>query len=404
MHRMIKEKRMTAEHATDLDDLARVCDDVLLDRLRHLLAADRSSTARLIAHLGEVDARGLYRDQAYSSMFDYCVRALHMSEAEAFTRIRTARTSRRYPIVLAMLERGELHLSAIKLLSPELKPENHHELLLAARFKTKKEVESILARRFPKPDAASIVRKLPGSRARPGTVETALPLMFERRGEAPQRCAPVIMVPSQEGQESIAAAVPPSKPKAAAPPSMHTDRLESHPAVRHAIDPLSANRYRVQFTASERLHEKIRQAQHLMRHQLPSNDLAALCERALDVLIAERMKERLAVVAKPRHVTRTARDTNTRHIPHAVRRSVLARDGQRCTYVAEDGTRCTEGGLLEFHHDYPHGRGGPATLGNIRMLCRAHNQLLAERVYGRTYMRKRVNDRQRGLFPEPHHR
>jgi len=269
---------MTAELATDLDDLARVCDDVLLDRLRHLLAADRKSTGRLVAHLGEVDARGLYRDQAYSSMFDYCVRALHMSEAEAFNRIRTARTSRRYPIVLAMLERGELHLSAIKLLSPELTPENHRELLLAARFKTKKEVESILARRFPKADAASIVRKLPGSRARPETVEisTALPLMFERRGERPQPCAPVMMVPSQEPQETIAAAVPPSEPKSAAPSSMHTDRLQSHPSVRHAIDPLSANRYRVQFTASERLHEKIRQAQQLMRHQLPSGDLAAL--------------------------------------------------------------------------------------------------------------------------------
>ncbi len=396
---------MTAEHATDLDDLARVCDDVLLDRLRHLLAVDRSSTARLVAHLGEVDARGLYRGQAYSSMFDYCVRALHMSEAEAFTRIRAARTSRRYPIALAMLKRGELHLSAIKLLGLELTPENHRELLLAARFKTKKEVESILARRFPKPDAASIVRKLPGSRARPETVEigTALPLMLERGGEA-QPCAPVMMVPSQEPQETIAAAVPPSEPKSAVPPSMHTDRLKSHPAARPAMEPLSANRYRVQFTASERLHEKIRQAQQLMRHQLPSGDLAALCERALDVLIAERMKERFAVVAKPRHVTRTARDTNTRHIPHAVRRSVLARDGQRCTYVAEDGTRCTEGGLLEFHHDYPHGRGGPATLGNIRMLCRAHNRLLAERDYGRTFIRNRVNDAQRGLFPEPHHR
>jgi hypothetical protein len=54
---------------------------------------------------------GLYRERAYSSMFDYCVRALHMSEAESCLRIRAARLSRQFPRVLHMLQAGELHLS-----------------------------------------------------------------------------------------------------------------------------------------------------------------------------------------------------------------------------------------------------------------------------------------------------
>jgi hypothetical protein len=82
----------------------------LLRRLKALLAHDRRTTARLLWHLGEVDARGLYRDAGYSAMFVYCVEALHMSEAEAGLRIRAARLARDYPVVLGMVERGELHL------------------------------------------------------------------------------------------------------------------------------------------------------------------------------------------------------------------------------------------------------------------------------------------------------
>jgi len=47
-----------------------------------LLAEERSLSARLLIHLGEVDARGLYREHAYASMFDYCVQARCKSKRE----------------------------------------------------------------------------------------------------------------------------------------------------------------------------------------------------------------------------------------------------------------------------------------------------------------------------------
>ena len=60
--------------------IAALGDEELLAMLRHLLAQERTLSARLLVHLAEVDARGLYREQAYASMFDYCVQALHLSE------------------------------------------------------------------------------------------------------------------------------------------------------------------------------------------------------------------------------------------------------------------------------------------------------------------------------------
>lgn len=67
---------LAAHNETDsLRDVARLGDEELIATLRHLLAKERRLSARLLVHLAEVDARGLYRQHAYSSMFDYCVHA-----------------------------------------------------------------------------------------------------------------------------------------------------------------------------------------------------------------------------------------------------------------------------------------------------------------------------------------
>ena len=84
---------------------------------------------------------------------------------------------------------------------------------------------------------------------------------------------------------------------------------------------------------------------------------------------------------------------------------MLERDGARCSYLSGDGKRCEQRGQLELHHEQPYGRGGPATASNIRVLCRVHNQLLAERDYGRAFIQQRIEQTRserslRQLVPE----
>ena len=62
-----------------------------------LVACDSTTTADLVAHIAEFDARKLYVPKGYASMFAYCVERLHLSEDEAFKRIRAGRTARQYP-------------------------------------------------------------------------------------------------------------------------------------------------------------------------------------------------------------------------------------------------------------------------------------------------------------------
>ncbi|HET6336811.1 MAG TPA: hypothetical protein VFG30_26485 [Polyangiales bacterium] len=123
-------------------------------------------TARLLVHLGEVDSRGLFRDLGFSSMFDYAVQALHMSDAEAWLRIRAARLGREFPTALTMVARGELNMTALKLLAPVLTASNI-ELLEQARFKSKLELQMLIAAHFPQPDVPSAIRKLPTPKSVP---------------------------------------------------------------------------------------------------------------------------------------------------------------------------------------------------------------------------------------------
>jgi hypothetical protein len=161
----------------------------------------------------------------------------------------------------------------------------------------------------------------------------------------------------------------------------------SPPARRAAVTPLAPERYKVQFTASAALHAKLRQAQALLRHQIPDGDLEQVLDRALDALLAQLRKQKLAETTRPRAPRPQPSRTepggpHSRHIPAAVKRTVWERDRGRCAFVSNSGRRCAEEGFLEFHHIVPHAKGGHATAENIELRCRAHNGYEAVCVLG----------------------
>jgi hypothetical protein len=137
---------------------------LLLETAR-LVAEERQATAQLIAYLAEVDRRELYLAEGYSSLFTYCTQALHLSEHAAYERITAARLSRRFRVVLERLTEGSVTLTAVGLLGPHLTTDNCERLLEAARHRTKREVECLVASLAPQPDVAPSVRRLPAPRA-----------------------------------------------------------------------------------------------------------------------------------------------------------------------------------------------------------------------------------------------
>jgi len=340
--------------------LARLPDHELLRALHTLIARGCQIEADLLAHLAEVDTRRLYLEEGCSSMFGYCTEVLHFSEATAYHRIQAARTARKYPILLDRVRRGEIHLSGVKLLAPHLTPENHVELLDRARHKSKRAIDELLADRAPKPDAPPRVRRLPEKGlAVAVSVERPLP---EPAGTMPDGVTP-----------------PPTPPPPSAPPK-----------------PLGHARFKIQFTARRDLCEKLREAQALLRHQVPEGDLAEIFEPALTLLIEDAKRKKFAQVSRPAKRVQSSRKPTdrgpaSRHIPAEIKRAVAARDRGRCAFVARNGRHCESRDFLEFHHRQPWARSRRHSIEGIELRCRAHNRHAALQDYGAAHMQRCLN-------------
>jgi hypothetical protein len=133
-------------------------------------------------------------------------------------------------------------------------------------------------------------------------------------------------------------------------------------------------RFALQVTIATSTRDKLRHAQELLSHSVPSGDLAVVLDRALDALIAQLEKRKFAATSKPRPCKGS---TNPRYIPANVKRAVHERDGGRCTFVSDSGKRCDSRARLEYDHIDEVARGLP-TVDGVRLRCRAHNQYTAE--------------------------
>jgi hypothetical protein len=324
-------------------------DDELLQRLSELVSRSKRIEAELVAHIAEVDERRLYLREASASMFGYATEVLHLSEHEAYLRITAARASRDYPILLEMLAEGRLHVSAIARLAPHLTRENCQEVLARAAYKTKRQTEELVAELAPRPDVPAVMRKLPDRAPKTPAPARADQLVPERVAVAPTPQVPV--------------------------PEMVASKPSTRPPV---VEPLSPSRYKVQFTASGELREKLERLQALME-----GDLAEVIEAAVTEKLNRLEAKKYAEAKTPRkRLDETDTSPKSRYLPAAVKRAVRTRDGDRCRFVSDDGRRCTERRGLEFHHHDPFGRGGSHDPDNVSLMCRRHIAFQAERDYG----------------------
>jgi len=122
----------------------------LLKRVRSYVNIERKTQARFMVHLAEVEQRKLFAIEGYSSLFAYCVQELGLSESSALKRIQVARLLRRYPQIYRWLEAGKFSLSVLSRLSPFVNELTAVELFEFSQYKSVREVEQMLAERFPK--------------------------------------------------------------------------------------------------------------------------------------------------------------------------------------------------------------------------------------------------------------
>lgn len=322
-----------------MTNYTQLTDDTLHEETRRAAESERLATSELLRLLIEVERRGLHLALGHSSLFAYCVKSLMLSEQAAYSRITAARAARRYPQLLPLLADGALTLSSVGLLAPHLSEETADVLIDAAKFRSTRDVERLIASAFPQPDIPSLIAAVPASAGSPG-----------------------LPAPPGDTVES-AASIPRFRP---------TPR-------RAVIAPIAPSRYLLRVTVSAETEAKLQRARALLRHAVPDGDIDKILNRALTLLLTEVERAKAGRSRRPRPPASTP--SRSRRIPAAVRRAVWERDGGRCAYRGAEGA-CGETGFLEFHHVLPYATGGSTTVENLQLRCRAHNQYEASVHFG----------------------
>jgi hypothetical protein len=397
-------------------------DAELLTATRRLVGRSNRLLAALLAHLGEVEARGVHRIRACSSLYTYCIYELRYSEDEAFRRVAAARLVRRFPALLDAVAAGELHLTGLLMLGPHLSEQNLSQVLLRAKHRTKKEIARLVRQLDPLPEVPPRIEPLGPAPARlvpkaptwEEFVSSLCPVRELSPGERPRDWM-------EDANESDAAA-----PAGAAPSDNDAVSTRAGAGASGQIptaEPLSPQRYKVQFTAGEEYVKLVEEARALLSHSAPRATLDEIQLRAMRAFVAELKRRKHGVVARPQKPPAESKDRSRstaereparksgpgsehpqsdaesgqqaevesefprrrgRHVPAAVRLAVFERDEGRCTYSDALGRRCAETHRLELHHLKAFARGGEHTEDNLTLRCHAHNALAAEEDFGKT--------------------
>ena len=430
---------------------ARLSDDELLANTRRLVGRSNQLLAALLAHLAEVETRGVHRSRRCASLYTYCIYELRFSEDAAARRSAAARFAKEFPTLLDAVAAGELHLTGLLMIGPHLTRENHAEVLARAKFRTKKELTKLVRDLNPLPEVPDCIEPLgpeqqPILSARnPSWQQLAAALSPQVRelpaGDEPSSWA-------NDGLESIAAhelALQRANGDAA---SAADSALPVGPVPSDLPPVTGPQLFQMQFGTVEEHVQLVERAKALLARERPDVTLGQLHLEAMKLLVAALEKRKFAVKQRPRDETpSTPRDgtsgaaelapappnseplrtkpprqrvdsskveqpsshpccecrgaskareskpdaprSRSRYVAAAVRREVYRRDDGCCTYVDARGRRCGEARYLELHHLQPFANGGANVALNLTLRCAAHNALAAETDFGRRLIANR---------------
>jgi hypothetical protein len=292
-------------------------------------------------------------------------------------RVRTARAARRFPSILRLVAKGELNLVGVALIEPLLTPANHEGLIRKACRRSTREIERLVAELSPPAaEPRDRVRALP-----PASIRPAEPVPTAAANPLPVPAADLIPPPNTASPSVSGTSLMPVEPALFPEAAPSTAERPPAPGAAECAAPEPAAKRRVvfTFTADEEVHGWYERARDLLRHRFPAGDMEDIIGDALRRLVEAELAAHRAKRAK------RADDgpATARRSPKWVEDIVWRRDGGRCAYRGPEGLRCGETAWLELDHIIPWARGGRSDdPGNIRLLCRAHNQSEAARLFG----------------------
>jgi hypothetical protein len=342
--------------------------------VEELVRTEKRNVALVIAHIAEISRRKAELECGYKNIFEYCVKRLNLSEGSVARRLQVANVARRFPQLLMALADNRISLTVAGLLAPHLREENADKLLSDCAGMSSRDVEEYLVALRPKPVFKPSIRKRPSPR--------------RENDNAPQET-----------------------PRNSEPPS-DKDRPSDRPPTPSLLEPAEPAIFNFRFAADADFKAKFDRLAEVLGVENPQKNMAELFERAVDITLekkdpTKKLERRLERQRKQRASSQKSRareiskstgavagekeKSDSRYVSSEKRERLLARAGHQCQFTARDGTRCTAKTGLEIEHVLPFAIYRSHEERYLKVLCRRHNRLMAERVYGTKFIQAKID-------------
>ncbi len=397
-----------------MNSLAHLPADALTARLYEIRKEERALLVEFLEYLVEVERRRLFLELGFPSMFVFCTDFLGLSRGSTYRRTKGAELLVKFPIVGDYLADGRLNLRNLVELRDVLEQERLIEILDRAAGRTEDEVKRLVAALRPHAAPPDLLRRLPGPRS-PSVTDPEQPDLFAAaQPAAPLPSAELSGPPDNFGpRRGPNTSGPPDTPVSALPAAVESAAAGAPPTAIPAagraepapvlpvptrtagrIQPIAEHLHVLRVTVDDDFVRDLEAVRQALSHKVPSSRLEEVLRECLHVTLAACSKRRRGAGMKPRprpvaRPTKPAR-SDSRYIPTAIREAVWDRDAGQCTFIGTTGRRCPSKYRLEFHHRDPFAKGGPTTVDNLTLRCRAHNLYAAEQDYGRDFMALKV--------------
>jgi hypothetical protein len=271
----------------------------------------KHAEAALLKTVMMADRERVFVALGYGSLFEYCVKALGLSESVAYALISVGRKAREVPELGQKIEQGELSVSKAKKVAAVLTPENQSQWLALATSSSSREIERAVAQASPQ---ASV---------------------RERAQYVAAECLKLQLGVSEDLMNRLR-------------------RVQDLESTRQKKTVSLEGVFEVFVEEYLQKHDPVEKAERVSRRPLRG----AVTRLALKEIQSENSS---------RELVRTS-------IPAGVRHAVQLRDQGRCTYVHPgSGERCTSRRFLHLHHKKSVNGNGAHSPENMTLLCSAHH-------------------------------
>ncbi len=296
-------------------NLKQLSNHALVLQMQGLVKSERKMTHLILTHILEIQERKLYAEMGYDSLFSYLTKYFGYCESSAYRRIQSARLLKQVPALASKIESGTVNLSQLTQIQKCIKNENSCGAIVASQ------------------KTIGIVEKIENKNS------------FE-----------TLKVLSQEFNQAI------QKSESTKPQQDGSVRLE------------------IVLTTEE--YEILKKAKSSLSHVCSDNSWGSL--------FVTMAKKQIRVKSEKPHQGEPLKTSTTQSFASEQKyrpymgvkiKSELFKKADHCCEFQNphSGQKCKSTYQLEIDHVRPLALGGDHDVRNLRVLCRTHNQLMAQK-------------------------